>query len=199
MVQKLGTHSETASQTAGPYVHIGLMPTHAGNSSTFETELGVSPILEGAKGSPIEISGQVLDATGNPMLDAVIESWQADAQGLFPGQQGADGNVKGFCRFAIDPQTERFTLKTIKPGPVALPEGGEQSPHIALWIVARGINIGLSTRVYFEDADVDQDPVLRRVQPRERLQTLKAKPLGGGAYNFDVRLQGPNETVFLDM
>ncbi len=199
MVQKLVTHSETASQTAGPYVHIGLMPTHAGNSSTFETELGVSPILGGAKGSPIEISGQVLDATGNPMLDAVIESWQADAQGLFPGQQGADRNVKGFCRFAIDPQTERFTLKTIKPGPVALPEGGEQSPHIALWIVARGINIGLSTRVYFEDADVDQDPVLRRVQPRERLQTLKAKPLGGGAYNFDVRLQGPNETVFLDM
>jgi len=199
MVQKLTQWRETPSQTAGPYVHLGLMPTWAGNAGAYEKELGQSPIAEGAKGEIIEIAGQVLDGTGWPLRDALIESWQADAAGRFPGTDGADPAVSGFCRFAIDPESAEFTLRTVKPGAAALPDGRVQSPHIALWIVARGINMGLQTRIYFEDADRDADPVLSRIEQRDRVETLIAKPQGDGRYRFDIRLQGPGETVFLDM
>lgn len=199
MVQDLNKLRESASQTAGPYVHLGLMPSHAGNPQQFETELGTSPISDGAKGEIIEITGQVFDGTGWAMRDALIESWQPDAEGRFPGEVYADPAVSGFCRFAIDPETGTFTLRTVKPGPVTMPDGQVQSPHIALWIVARGINIGLMTRIYFEDADRDGDPVLKRIEQRDRVETLIAKAEGEGQYRFDIRLQGAHETVFLDI
>jgi protocatechuate 3,4-dioxygenase, alpha subunit len=100
MVQKLEMLAETASQTAGPYVHIGLMPSYTGNGQIFDLELGQSPVAEGAKGEIIEITGSVFDGTGWAMRDALIESWQPDAQGLFAGEAGADPKVTGFCRFA---------------------------------------------------------------------------------------------------
>ena len=199
MVRKPTQMHETASQTAGPYVHLGLMPTWAGNAGAFDCELGARPVTEGARGTAIEVTGQVFDGTGCPLRDALIESWQADAAGIYPGQPGADPAVTGFCRFAIDPGTATFTLATVKPGPVAMPDGRMQSPHIALWIVARGINTGLLTRVYFEDADREADPVLSRIEHRDRVDTLIAVPQGPGRYRFDIRLQGPGETVFLDI
>ena len=74
-----------------------------------------------------------------------------------------------------------------------------QAPHIALWIVGRGINTGLQTRIYFADEDNAGDPVLSRIEQRPRIETLLAQPLGDGHYRFDIRLQGAGETVFLDM
>ena len=199
MVRKPETLPETASQTAGPYVHIGLMPSYTGNGQIFNAELGQSPIAEGASGEIITLTGAVLDGTGWALRDALIESWQADAQGRFAGQGGADPKVSGFCRFAADPETGEFTLRTVRPGPVALRDGRMQAPHIALWIVARGINTGLQTRAYFEDADNSADPLLARIEPRPRAQTLIARKTGAGRYRFDIRLQGPGETVFLDI
>lgn len=199
MVQKLDTLQETASQTAGPYVHIGLMPTYAGNAGAYDEEIGTSPIAEGAQGEVIEITGSVFDGTGFALRDALLESWQADANGIFPGQEGADPKVSGHCRFAADADTGEFTLRTIKPGATSLRDGRLQTPHIAIWIVARGINIGLSTRIYFEDEDNTQDPVLARIEHRHRVGTLIAKKSGKGSYRFDIRLQGDAETVFLDM
>ena len=199
MVQKLTTLTETASQTAGPYVHIGCIPTFAGLGGIYPEDLGASPILEGAKGQIITIRGSVYDGTGWAMRDALLESWQADAAGLYPGQTGADPNVSGFCRFAADGDTGEFTLRTVKPGPVTSRDGRAQAPHISLWIVARGINIGLSTRIYFEDEDNSGDPVLSRIEQRHRVDTLIAKDDGPDAYRFDLRLQGEGETVFLDM
>lgn len=199
MVQKLDMLQETPSQTAGPYVHIGMMPTYAGNADTFEKELGVSPIEGGAQGDVIEITGSVYDGTGWAMRDALIESWQPDAQGKFAGQDGADPKVSGFCRFAADAESGEFCLRTIKPGSVATSDGTLQAPHIALWIVARGINIGLQTRIYFEDEDNSKDPILARIEQRPRVDTLIAKKTGPGKYRFDIRLQGDGETVFLDM
>lgn len=199
MVQRHDIPRETASQTAGPYVHLGLMPAHAGNPQQFDKELGQSPISEGAEGEIIEITGQILDGTGWPSRDALLESWQADAAGRFAGQDGADPAVSGWCRFAIDPETAEFRLRTVKPGAVAMPDGTKQSPHIALWIVARGINTGLLTRIYFEDANRDHDPVLRRIEQRNRVDTLIAEKTAPGHYRFDIRLQGADETVFLDI
>lgn len=199
MVQKLDTLTETASQTAGPYVHIGTVPTYAGLGGVYEHEIGQASFEDGARGEVIEITGTVMDGTGWVLRDAMIEVWQADASGRFPGQEGADPKVSGFARVCADPESGEWVLKTIKPGPVALRDGGRQAPHIALWIVARGINIGLQTRIYFEDEANADDPVLSRIEQRPRVDTLIAKKTGAGRYRFDIRLQGEGETVFFDM
>ncbi len=199
MVQELDILVETPSQTAGPYVHIGCMPTYCGNAGAYEQEIGVSPIAEGAQGEIIEIVGQVIDGTGWALRDAMIESWQADAAGKYPGTDGADPKVSGHCRFAADPDSGEFTLRTVKPGKTPVRGGGEQAPHIAIWVVARGINIGLQSRIYFEDEDNSTDPLLNRIEQRNRVETLIAKKTGDGTYRFDIHLQGENETVFLDV
>jgi len=193
------TLRETPSQTAGPYVHIGCIPTFAGLGGVYPEDLGLSPIAGDAKGRAITITGSVYDGTGTALKDVMIESWQADASGLYPGQEGADPCVTGFCRFAADGETGEFALRTIKPGATVLRDGRRQAPHIALWVVARGINTGLSTRVYFADEDNTADPVLSRIEQRPRVETLIAKRTGNREYRFDIRLQGEGETVFLDM
>lgn len=199
MVQALDTLTETPSQTAGPYVHIGCIPSFAGLEGVYPQDLGLSPIAEGAIGQIITITGEVFDGTGWALRDAMMESWQPDAAGLFAGQNGADPAVSGFCRFAADKDSGLFTLRTVKPGPVSHRAGGWQAPHISLWIVARGINIGLSTRIYFEDEDNSRDPLLARIEQRPRVETLIAKKQAEGQYRFDLRLQGDGETVFLDL
>ncbi len=205
MVQKLDWQKETPSQTAGPYVHIGLLPNFLGNPGIYPEDLGRSPIREGAKGERITITGSVRDGSGMILRDAMIESWQADAAGLHPSpneRRGqADPGVIGWARFAADFGSGDWTLTTVKPGRVPAPDGRLMAPHISLWIVARGINIGLQTRVYFEDeAEANADcPVLRRIEHRERVNTLLAKKTGTGQYRFDIVLQGPDETVFFDL
>ncbi|MFD1507861.1 protocatechuate 3,4-dioxygenase subunit alpha [Lacimonas salitolerans] len=199
MTQPLDRLTETASQTGGPYVHIGCIPTFAGIEGVYPQDLGLSPITDGAKGQIITITGQVIDGTGWALRDALLESWQPDAAGLFPGQDEADPGVTGFCRFAADKDSGAFTLRTVKPGPVPMRGGGMQAPHISLWIAARGINIGLHTRVYFEDEDNSADPLLARIEQRNRVPSLIATTTGAGEYRFDIRLQGEGETVFLDI
>ncbi len=194
MTQPLDYLKESPSQTAGPYVHIGCIPTFTGITTIYPEDLGLSPIEDGAKGEVITITGRVLDGTGWALRDAMMESWQADAAGLYASQTGADPKVSGFCRFAADKDSGEFTLRTIKPG-----SAGGQAPHIAIWIVARGINIGLLTRMYFPEDDHSADKVLNRIEQRHRVDTLIAEKTGDAAYRFDIRLQGDNETVFLDL
>lgn len=199
MVQSLDVLQETPSQTAGPYVHIGLIPAHAGMDNYYDEEIGLSPIEDGVKGEIIEISGAVIDGTGWALRDALVESWQPDAAGKFAGQDGADPKVSGYCRFAADAETGEFTLRTVKPGRVGSRYGVMQAPHISLWVVARGINVGLQTRIYFDDEDNAGDPLLSRIEQTPRVQTLLAKKTSEGKYRFDIVLQGENETVFLDI
>ncbi len=199
MTQPLDILVETASQTAGPYVHIGCIPTFAGVEGVYPEDLGLSPIEDGAKGEVITIVGSIYDGTGWAMRDAMFESWQADAAGVYPGQDGADPKVSGFCRFAADKDTGEYTLRTIKPGSVKGRNGQVFAPHVSIWIVARGINIGLNTRIYFDDEDNSGDPLLARIEQRPRVDTLLARKTGEGSYRFDIRLQGEGETVFLDL
>ncbi len=199
MTQALDTLVETPSQTAGPYVHIGCIPSFAGVDGLYPQDLGQSPIEDGAQGEVIAITGSIYDGTGWAMRDAMLESWQADAAGVYPGQDGVDPKVSGFCRFAADKDSGEFVLRTIKPGVVKGRNGQVFAPHISLWIVARGINIGLNTRIYFEDEDNSTDPLLARIEQRPRVDTLIAKKTGDGMYRFDIRLQGEGETVFLDL
>ncbi len=201
-MQKLDYLRESPSQTAGPYVHIGLTPNKLGNSGIYPTDLGESPIRPGAKGEAITITGTVQDGAGMILRDALIESWQADANGIYPGNDPrgpADPNVTGWARIIADFDSGEWVLKTVKPGAVPFPDGRMMAPHIALWVVARGINLGLQTRIYFEDEDNSACPVLQRIEHRPRVDTLIAKRTGPGQYRFDLILQGENETVFFDM
>ena len=201
-MQKLDYLKESPSQTAGPYVHIGLTPNKLGNDGIYPVDLGESPIQPGAKGEEITITGTVQDGAGMILRDALIESWQADAAGIYPGNDprgAADPNVTGWARIIADFDSGEWVLKTVKPGAVPYPDGRMMAPHIALWVVARGINLGLQTRIYFEDEDNSTCPVLQRIEHRPRVDTLIAKRTGPGQYRFDLILQGENETVFFDM
>lgn len=210
MVGKLDYLRETPSQTAGPYVHIGLIPHQAG-FDIFEKPFGDAMVEPNTAGEHIRIEGRVLDGLGAPCRDVLLEIWQANAAGRYnhPADQQRDkpldAGFRGWGRTGTEFSTGLYRFETIKPGPVIGRRGYRlMAPHINVWLVARGINIGLSTRIYFDDEATlnEQDPVLRMIEPAIRRQTLLArreKRDDGTVYLFDIRLQGENETVFLDV
>jgi protocatechuate 3,4-dioxygenase alpha subunit len=205
MQQRLDYLKETPSQTAGPYVHIGCMPSFSGIAIYPDGDLGKSMKRGPVKGQEITITGTVYDGMGAALRDAMIEIWQADAAGLYPSANETRGtpdpNFTGFGRSPGDPETGEFVFETVKPGRVPWPDGRPMAPHATLWIAARGINIGLHTRLYFEDEEEAnaEDPILSRIEHRSRVETLLAKKTGEGTYRFDIHLQGPKETIFFDM
>lgn len=204
MPQPLDRLKESPSQTAGPYVHIGLTPNFLGIGGVWQSDLGVAMINERTRGERIVVSGRVMDGNGAALRDCLVEIWQADAAGLYPSpaemRGAADPNFTGWGRCAADPETGEFRFATIKPGRVPYREGAMQAPHISFLILARGINLGLNTRMYFGDeaAANAEDPLLARIEHRDRAATLIA-PRAGDTYTFDIRLQGAGETVFLDI
>ncbi|MCT8991674.1 protocatechuate 3,4-dioxygenase subunit alpha [Chelativorans sp. SCAU2101] len=203
MVQPLPRLKETPSQTAGPYVHIGLTPNYCEIGGVYPEDLGIRMVNEKTKGERITVKMRIFDGTGSVIKDAVIEIWQADADGLYnsPSEPRgkADPNFTGWGRQASDEEGV-FTFETIKPGRVPFPDGRLQAPHISLWIVARGINLGLQTRMYFGDEEKAnaEDPILTRLEHQNRVPTLIA-PRSGNTYHFDIHLQGEKETVFFDV
>jgi protocatechuate 3,4-dioxygenase, alpha subunit len=163
----------TPAQTVGPYFAIGL-PWPDGP--------------EVVPGGDVVIGGRVLDGGREPIPDALIETWQADPSGSYEAE-----GFRGFGRCPTDADG-RWEIRTVKPG-----AAGEQAPHIAVAVFARGLLNHVVTRIYFpEDAGAHAgDPVLSGLDERERA-TLIAVAEGGG-YRFDVRLQGPDETVFFSL
>jgi protocatechuate 3,4-dioxygenase alpha subunit len=199
---------QTASQTAGPYLHIGMAPRAAGidirRDEDWQRLAGPA-----ATGRRIRLEGVVLEGTGAPVRDAQIEIWQANAHGKYDHpddrqDQPVDPAFRGFGRAVADFATGLWWFETIKPGAVEGRRGTRMAPHVNLAIFARGINIHLNTRAYFGDeAEANaQDPVLRLIEPAERRATLLARPAevqGMTVYRFDIRLQGDGETVFFDV
>jgi protocatechuate 3,4-dioxygenase alpha subunit len=204
MVQELGRRKETASQTAGPYVHIGLTPNFCDIAGVYESDLGTRMVNDKTKGERITVKCRVIDGAGAQLKDALIEIWQADTNGLYnsPSERrgAADPNFTGWGRQPTDMTTGECIFQTIKPGRVPFKDGRLMAPHITFWIVARGINLGLHTRMYFADEEKAnaEDPVLARIEHRHRVATLVA-PREGDSYTFDIYLQGENETVFFDI
>ena len=200
---------ETASQTAGPYVHIGLAPQQAG-FDIFENNFGSVLTNAQTKGERIRIEGRVTDGIGTVIKDALIEIWQANAEGKYahPGDRqpgkALDPNFRGWGRSCTDFDSGLYSFDTIKPGVVSGRNGRFMAPHINVWLVARGINLGLNTRLYFSDeAEANaKDAVLNIIEWEARRQTLVAqREMKDGAvtYRFDIRLQGEGETVFFDV
>ena len=183
-------HKESPSQTCGPYVHIGLTPNLVDINGVIDQDLGTSMATDATKGERITLKGQVFAGDGAIMPDALIEVWQANADGRYDG----DG-FQGWGRHPCNLETGVFEFETIKPGSV---DG--QAPHIAFWLVARGMGMGVSTRMYFpeEQANAD-DPVLSLLMDDPaRLNTLIARK-DGSTYHFNIVVQGENETVFFDI
>ena len=202
---------ESASQTAGPYVHIGLAPQQAG-FDIFEKNFSNVLVGPGTQGERIRIEGRVTDGSGTPVRDVLVELWQANAAGKYNHPADAqdkplDPTFRGWGRACTDFETGVYAFDTVKPGRVEGRNGRVMAPHINAWIVARGINIGLNTRIYFSDeaAANAKDPVINLIEWEARRKTLVAERTdrrsddGAAVYRFDIRLQGENETVFFDV
>jgi protocatechuate 3,4-dioxygenase alpha subunit len=182
----------TPSQTVGPYFAIGLPWAD-----------GPCAVPGGAPGA-ISIRGVVSDGAGDPVPDALLETWQADPAGRFAdlrghGTRSALLGFRGFARCGTQEEDGSFAITTVKPGRVPGPGGRLQAPHMDVSVFARGLLHRCVTRIYFADeAQANaQDPVLARL-PAERRSTLLAQPQDGG-YRFDIRLQGRGETVFFSL
>ena len=203
---------ETASQTGGPYVHIGLAPKQAG-FDIFENNFGNVLVSPQTRGERISIEGRVFDGSGSLVRDVLIEIWQANAAGKYahPGDAqdlAVDPAFRGWGRTGADFETGIYRFDTIKPGAVPGLGGAVQAPHVCLVLFARGINMGLHTRLYFGDeAEANQRcPVLSGIEWEVRRKTLiaeRGERDGRVVYTFDIRLQdtpdGGRETVFLDI
>jgi protocatechuate 3,4-dioxygenase alpha subunit len=192
---------QTPSQTVGPFFSFGLAPEQYGYP--FRSLAGASLVDASTVGTRIRIMGLVLDGEGQALGDALVEIWQADAEGRYAhpaDPRSSNAGFKGFGRAGTgtDPG-RRYSFDTVMPG-----AGGDgQAPHINMIVFARGMLNHLYTRLYFEDhAEANaRDPVLQSV-PAERRDTLIARRDKTGpdiAYRFDIRLQGDNETVFFDV
>ena len=167
------TPQTTPSQTVGQYFSIGL-----------PWEDGPDVVPAGTEGA-IWLRGRVLDGEREPIPDALIETWQADPEGRYetPG-------FRGFGRCPTD-ETGAWAIRTVKPG-----AAGGQAPHIAVSVFARGLLHRVVTRIYFPDeAEANAiDPVLAALDETARATLVAVQEADG--YRFDVRLQGPDETVF---
>ena len=184
----------TPSQTVGPFFHLGL--------TTDARSVAVMASAR-AKGERVWLCCRVFDGEGLPVTDAMIELWQADAEGRYHGGDqniGADPECPGFGRLATN-EEGGCDFETIKPGCVPGPDDVHQAPHIEVAIFARGLLKQLFTRIYFADDPANAgDPVLALV-PVDRRATLMAKPQTGrpNHWQFDIHLQGDLETVFFDV
>jgi protocatechuate 3,4-dioxygenase, alpha subunit len=182
----------TPSQTVGPYFLIGL---DWGDAGKYAAKKGTEGLLR--------VHGFVLDGNGDPIPDSLVETWQADADGRFDHTDDPRGAADwaGFTGFGRSPADEDggYEIFTIKPGTFPDAEGNTEAPHLTVRVFARGVLVGITTRIYFEDEEEANasDPVLARV-PKDRRGTLIAKQTDDG-YRFDIHVQGPQETVFFDV
>jgi protocatechuate 3,4-dioxygenase alpha subunit len=183
----------TPSQTVGPYFAIGV-PFEGGNLIVPEDTAGA-----------IRITGTIYDGRGESVPDHLIEFWQPDGEGRFAdihgyGEQSTLQGFRGFGRYGVEDGDGSYSMVTVKPGRVAGPnDGPPQAPHIDVTLFARGMLNRVVTRLYFADEEQANasDQVLATV-PAARRNTLLAQPTADG-YRFDIRLQGPGETVFFDI
>ena len=188
----------TPSQTVGPFFAIGLPWTD-----------GPYVVPEGTSGA-ITIGGFVLDGGGEPVPDALVETWQAAPDGSFghpddprPNARGSaltTAAFRGFGRCPTGPDG-RYRIVTLRPAALPYGDGRTEAPHLDVSVFARGLLDRVVTRIYFPDEEPANaaDPVLSALPERGGRETLIAVPDGGGRFRFDIRLQGEGETVFFDV
>jgi protocatechuate 3,4-dioxygenase alpha subunit len=181
----------TGSQTVGPYLHIGLDWLVTRNIAG-----------RGVKGERVTVSGRLLDGDGLGVSDGLIEIWQANSHGKYAHPEDRQAKPlergwRGFGRIPTD-ANGAFRFTTIKPGQVPGPDGKAQAPHLVVAVFMRGLLKHLATRMYFPDEPANaRDPILNLV-PSARRETLVAKKSAKNALEWNIQLQGADETVFFD-
>ena len=180
------TPEPTPSQTIGPFFHDALV-----NEDRSELVSLDHP-------EAIRIEGKIFDGAGEPVPDAMVEIWQANAAGRYNDPLLDPGTFSGFGRSGTD-AGGRFSFVTLKPGPVRGPGGGLQAPHVMVSVFARGLLKRLLTRIYFPDEAESnaQDPVLSAIEDPKLRETLVARN-EGNALRFDINLQGDDQTAFFE-
>ena len=194
----MGRQGQTPSQTVGPFFTMQL-------ARTDDDAVMARP---DTPGQPIVVTGRVLDGEGAPIEDALVEVWQADADGRYrhpfddDRPVAADRSFTGFGRAKSGFDDGVWSVRTVKPGRVVHPDGGLQAPHLNLCIQGRGMLLPSFTRVYFADeAEANAEDAVLATVPADRRETLIATSEGEGdvaTYRFDIQMQGAHETVFLD-
>jgi protocatechuate 3,4-dioxygenase alpha subunit len=184
----------TTSQTVGPFFKIGFQWLYRDNLAD-----------EGVSGERVTIQGRIFDGDGVPVPDAILEIWQANAHGKYAHPEDTQNKplepgFKGYGRVPVSAEG-LFRLATIKPGPVPGPDGREQAPHLLVSVFMRGVLRRLVTRIYFPDEPRNAaDFILNLVEPARRPTLIAKKTAGGsGTLEWNVVLQGPDETVFFDL
>jgi len=184
----------TPSQTVGPYFSMRL-----------PWDAGPYVVPAGTPGA-VTVIGRLLDGHGDPIPDGLIETWQASPAGRFahpddPRGPVPDGDMafRGFGRCPTG-HDGSFKIVTLKPGALPFGDGLLEAPHIDVSVFCRGMLDRTVTRIYFPDEEAANaaDPVLATV-PEDRRGTLIAAGDEGGLLRFDIRMQGPAETVFFDL
>ena len=189
-----GESMMSASQTVGPFFSIGM--EHLDGADMTVPEIA---------GTVIRIRGKVVDGDGAAVPDAQLEFWQADAEGNYSENKceaAKHGPAKftGFARVPTD-TAGNFELRTIKPGGVRDSDGKAQAPHIAIFIFMRGLLKPLYTRIYFAGEEANEKDAVLNLVPGARRDSLVAQKDRDGdrdLFRWDVRLQGPHETVFFE-
>jgi protocatechuate 3,4-dioxygenase alpha subunit len=165
----------TPSQTVGPFFHEAMRWKDGGRVRFAES------------GPAIVLEGRLFDGAGEPVADALVETWQLAPSGAAPAAANS-GNPHGFGRVETA-KDGTFRIETLMPGGAV--------PYLDVAVLARGLLKALRTRVYLAaEAQVRADPALKALAASPRLATLVARPDGPGRYRWDVRLQGEGETVF---
>jgi protocatechuate 3,4-dioxygenase alpha subunit len=181
----------SANQTVGPYLHIGLDWLNTRNIAG-----------AGVRGERFTIQGRVLDGDGIGVNDALVEIWQANSHGKYahPEDEQKKPLERGFRGFGRIPTDSKgaFRFTTIKPGRVPGPGGKLQAPHLVVSVFMRGMLKHLATRIYFPEDPANADDPLLKLVPASRRGTLVAQKIGKAALEWNVILQGTNETVFFD-
>ena len=181
----------STSQTIGPYLRIGL---------EWMVIEDIAP--QGVAGQRVRIEGRVTDGDGKPVNDAAVEIWQANSHGKYaspedPQDKPVEAAFRGYGRSLTD-DAGAFRFRTIKPGRVPGPDGKLQAPHLVVTIFMRGLLKQLVTRMYFPDETSNADDPVLNLVPRERRSTLIARKSGEAMLEWNIVLQGANETVFFD-
>jgi protocatechuate 3,4-dioxygenase alpha subunit len=181
----------STSQTIGPYLRIGL-----------EWMVIEDLAPQGVPGDRVRIEGRIVDGEGRPVNDAALEIWQANSHGKYaspedPQSKPLDSAFRGYGRSLTD-DAGGFRFRTIKPGRVPSPDGAMQAPHLTVTIFMRGLLKQLQTRMYFPDDPANADDPVLTLVPAERRSTLIAQRRADGALEWNLVLQGRNETVFFD-
>jgi protocatechuate 3,4-dioxygenase, alpha subunit len=181
----------STSQTIGPFLRIGL-----------EWMVIEDLAPQGVAGQRVRIEGRVIDGDGKPVNDAAVEIWQANSHGKYASPEDLqdkplDTGFRGYGRSLTD-TAGAFRFRTIKPGRVPGPDGKLQAPHLVVTIFMRGLLKQLVTRMYFPDEPSNADDPILQLVPTERRSTLIARKTGEGVLEWNVNLQGTNETVFFD-